>query len=62
MSSYYSDKLSVKTAELLFRSNPEAALPWVGSILGALIGGGVLLIVGLGYAKLRKEKASAWET
>jgi leader peptidase (prepilin peptidase) / N-methyltransferase len=55
-STYYSDKLSVKTAELLYPGNPEAALPWVGSILGALIGGGALLVVGLGYAKLRKRE------
>jgi leader peptidase (prepilin peptidase)/N-methyltransferase len=56
LSSYYSDKLSVMTAELLYPSNPEVSLPWVGSILGALIGGGVLLMVGLGYAKLRKRE------
>ena len=56
LSSYYSDRLSVKTAELLYPANPEAALPWVGSFLGALIGGGALLIVGVGYAKLRKRQ------
>jgi leader peptidase (prepilin peptidase)/N-methyltransferase len=56
LSSYYSDKLSVKTAEFLYAANPETALPWVGSIFGALIGGGVLLLVGVGYAKLRKRQ------
>jgi leader peptidase (prepilin peptidase)/N-methyltransferase len=33
-----------------------AILPWIGSILGALFGGGMLLVVGLGYQKLRKRQ------
>lgn len=56
LSSYYSDWLSVKSAQMLFPGNPEAVLPWVGSIFGAIIGGGALLIVGLGYQKLRKRQ------
>ena len=56
LSSYYADRLSVVTAGLIFPGNPEAALPWTGSILGAIIGGGSLLIVGLGYMKLRKKQ------
>jgi leader peptidase (prepilin peptidase) / N-methyltransferase len=54
--SYYTDKLSALTSGLIFPGNPEAALPWVGSILGALIGGGSLLAVGIGYMKLRKKQ------
>jgi leader peptidase (prepilin peptidase) / N-methyltransferase len=56
LSSYYADRLSVITAGLIFPGNPEAALPWTGSILGAIIGGGSLLIVGIGYMKLRKKQ------
>ena len=56
LDSYFSDWLSVKIASLLFPKNPEAILPWVGSIMGAVIGGGVLLVLGLGYEKLRKRQ------
>lgn len=56
LNSYYSDWLSVRTAALIYPGNPEAAVPWTGSILGALIGGGSLLVVGLGYQKLRKRQ------
>ena len=56
LSSYYADRLSIITAGLVFPWNPEAALPWTGAILGAIIGGGSLLIVGLGYMKLRNKQ------
>jgi leader peptidase (prepilin peptidase)/N-methyltransferase len=53
---FYSDILSVRAAALIRPGNPEQALPWTGSVLGALIGGGLLLIVGLGYEKLRHKQ------
>lgn len=56
LSTYYFDKLSVVTSGLIFPGNPESILPWVGSFLGAVIGGGSLLIVGVGYMKLRKKQ------
>jgi leader peptidase (prepilin peptidase)/N-methyltransferase len=56
MPAYYSDVLSLKTASLPLFRNPQAALPWAGSILGAIIGGGILLVVGIGYEKLRKRQ------
>jgi leader peptidase (prepilin peptidase)/N-methyltransferase len=31
-------------------------VPWIGSALGAIIGGGILLAVGVGYEKLRKRQ------
>jgi leader peptidase (prepilin peptidase) / N-methyltransferase len=52
----YSDILSVRVATLPVFKNPSAALPWVGSIFGAIIGGGILLLVGIGYEKLRKRQ------
>jgi leader peptidase (prepilin peptidase)/N-methyltransferase len=56
-SPYYSfDALSVKAASRLWPHNPQAALPWVGSLAGAIIGGGFLLVVALGYEKLRKRQ------
>jgi leader peptidase (prepilin peptidase) / N-methyltransferase len=55
--SYYSfDPLSVKIASLLWPGNPQAILPWTGSLVGAIIGGGSLLLVGLAYEKLRKKQ------
>ncbi|HTY63008.1 MAG TPA: prepilin peptidase [Acidobacteriota bacterium] len=56
LSSFYADKLSALTAGAIFPGNPGAALPWVGSILGAIIGGGSLLLVGVGYMKLRNRQ------
>ena len=53
--SFYSDTLSVRTA-LSLSENPQSVLPWVGSIFGAVIGGGILLLVGVGYLKLRKKE------
>ncbi len=55
-SSVYMDALSVSAASLPLFGNPQAALHWMGSIFGAIIGGGVLLIVGVGYEKLRKRQ------
>ena len=54
--SYYSDPLSVKAASLIWPGNPHTILPWTGSVIGAAIGGGLLLIVGIGYEKLRKRQ------
>jgi leader peptidase (prepilin peptidase) / N-methyltransferase len=56
MIDYYSDILSVRVASLPVFNNPSAALPWVGSVFGAIIGGGILLVVGIGYEKLRKRQ------
>jgi len=55
--SYYSfDWISSKAASLIWPGNPQAALPWTGSVIGAVIGGGILLVVGLVYEKLRKRQ------
>jgi leader peptidase (prepilin peptidase) / N-methyltransferase len=53
---FYSDVLSVRIASLLWPGEPTKALPWVGSVCGALIAGGILLIVGVGYLKLRNKQ------
>lgn len=55
--SYYSfDPLAGRIASMLWTGNPDAALPWTGSMLGAILGGGLLLLFGLGYEKLRKRQ------
>ncbi len=53
---YYSDTLSTITASWLWSQNPSLILPVVGSILGAIIGGGPLLLLAIGYEKLRKKQ------
>jgi leader peptidase (prepilin peptidase)/N-methyltransferase len=54
--SYYSDVISLKVAAMLRPADPQSILPWTGSVLGAIIGGGILLMVGVGYEKLRKRQ------
>jgi leader peptidase (prepilin peptidase)/N-methyltransferase len=55
--SYYSfDPLSAKIVSLLWPGNPQAILPWTASLIGAFLGGGILLLVGTVYEKLRKKQ------
>jgi leader peptidase (prepilin peptidase)/N-methyltransferase len=56
MRSLYADPLSRIAASWLWPGNPGAALPWVGSALGALIAGGVLFCVAFAYEKIRKKQ------
>lgn len=53
---YYSDALSTIAASWLWPENPQLVLPWVGSVLGAIIGGGPLLLMAIGYEKIRKKQ------
>ncbi len=53
---YYSDNISTLTASWLWSNNPQLILPWVGSVLGAMIGGGPLLLMGIAYEKIRKSQ------
>ncbi|MBN2320165.1 MAG: prepilin peptidase [Acidobacteria bacterium] len=52
----YMDVLSVKIAGLFEYQTARAVLPWAGSVSGAVIGGGILLVIGFGYQKLRKRQ------
>ena len=49
------DFLSVAAASALNPDGYETLLPWVGSVLGALIGGGILLVVGFAYQLVRRR-------
>jgi len=53
---FYQDALSYSLASLVDAANEETILPWAGSIAGALIGGGILFIVGAAYQALRKRQ------
>ncbi len=52
----YTDALSLKVASLFGFKDAQIALPWAGSILGAVTGGGFLFIVAFVYEKLRKRQ------
>jgi leader peptidase (prepilin peptidase)/N-methyltransferase len=50
------DLLAGNLAVSVYPANAEAVLPWISSALGALIGGGTLYLVGLGYRLFRKRQ------
>jgi len=52
----YGDVVSYSIATALLGDDAERILPWVGSIFGALVGGGLLLVVGLVYRFTRKRQ------
>ena len=54
--SFYRDVVSYSIAAALFGDDPERILPWVGSIFGAAVGGGLLLVVGYAYKLTRKRQ------
>jgi leader peptidase (prepilin peptidase)/N-methyltransferase len=54
--SLYRDIVSFNLAGALSADDPQRTLPWVGSIFGALVGGGILLIVGIAYKAARKRQ------
>lgn len=52
----FEDPLSLNAVSLLPFNDTQVALPWVGSILGAAIGGGILFLVGFAYELIRKRQ------
>lgn len=56
MFAVYTGLLDVKAASLLGLGETPLALPWIGSLMGVLLGGGSLLLVGFAYEKLRKRQ------
>ncbi len=54
--SFYQDPVSRLAASLLWPGNPDALLPYVGAVLGAVAGAGFLLVVAVGYEKLRRRQ------
>ncbi len=56
LSTYYEDGISYFLAGLLSQSDPFKILPWVGSVFGALFGGGTLFLVGWAYQAVRKKQ------
>jgi leader peptidase (prepilin peptidase) / N-methyltransferase len=56
MRDVYQGILEVKVASLLNLANASLALPWIGSILGAIFGCGSLFLVGYFFEKIRKKQ------
>jgi leader peptidase (prepilin peptidase)/N-methyltransferase len=52
----YRDIFSYKVISLLGFENAPAVLPWFGSILGAVIGGGILFFVAFVYEIVRRRQ------
>jgi leader peptidase (prepilin peptidase)/N-methyltransferase len=53
---FFDDPVSNGLASLVSPAHADTALPWVGSVFGALIGGGILLLIGTAYQALRKRQ------
>jgi leader peptidase (prepilin peptidase)/N-methyltransferase len=53
---FYSDSLSFQLAASVSDARTSSLLPWAGSLIGALIGGGALLAVALPYQLVRKRQ------
>jgi len=54
--SVYEDLLAVKVASWFSPGHAELLLPWIGSLLGAIIGGGILFLVAFAYEKIRRKQ------
>lgn len=52
----YRDPLSENLASMVSHSHADAAFPWVASLLGAVLGYGILLLVGSLYKLARKRQ------
>lgn len=52
----YSDLFSWKVASMLGFENSSNAEPWIGSILGAIIAGGLLYLVAFAYEMVRRRQ------
>ncbi len=52
----FADRVSYNIALLFGADNFQRALPWTGSVLGAIIGGGSLYLIAFIYQLLRKKQ------
>ena len=51
----YRDILTFSAASALSPDTLESLVPWLGSVIGALVGGGILFVVGYGYQLVRRR-------
>ena len=55
-STVYADRLSWNASSLFGAENVQGMIPWAGSVLGAVIGGGTLFIVAFTYELIRRKQ------
>ncbi|MGA2264371.1 MAG: prepilin peptidase [Acidobacteriota bacterium] len=55
-SDFFRDSLSYNLSSLVSAPHAEIVLPWAGSLMGALVGGGLLFLVAALYQILRKRQ------
>ncbi len=55
-SDFFRDSLSYNLSSLVSAPHAETVLPWAGSLVGALVGGGLLFLVAALYQILRKRQ------
>ena len=53
---YYSDILSKIASSYIWPNDYQSVLPWVGAVIGAIVGAVPLFLVGIVYEKLRKRQ------
>jgi leader peptidase (prepilin peptidase)/N-methyltransferase len=53
---FFGDAVSSRLAELISSNLTRTILPWAGSLLGAIVGGGVLFLVASAYQLVRKRQ------
>lgn len=53
---FFDDPVSHGLASLVSSAHTDTVLPWIGSVFGALVGGGILLLIGIAYQALRKRQ------
>ncbi len=54
--SFFGDLIATSLASRISAANPDAWIPWTGSVAGALMGGGILWLVAVAYQALRKKQ------
>jgi len=52
----YTDLLSLKVVSMLGFKEAAGALPWIGSVMGVILGGGPLLLVAIAYELVRRRQ------
>jgi leader peptidase (prepilin peptidase)/N-methyltransferase len=53
---FFGDPVSTYFAALISSSNTQTLLPWTGSLLGAIVGAGILFLVASAYQLVRKRQ------
>jgi leader peptidase (prepilin peptidase)/N-methyltransferase len=53
---FYQDSVTLRLTALVAPENIPALSPWIGSVFGALVGGGLLFLVGFAFQVVRRKQ------